>query len=208
MKPLHAAVFATLMTSTLALGAIAPATAQDAPPPARETSAPAPAQAFPHPHRHVGSGAGDLLRFNRGAEAIEVSLVRLSHRLDLTDEQKTLLEDLKTASLSAAGEFETATKDLRPTPPAPGAVADAAKAPPAPDFSKNLDARIALGKANVAALETIKPSYDAFFSSLSDEQKAQLTPAPRDRDGRPGQRGRDGKRGPHGDHRPNGPAHR
>lgn len=178
MKTLPAAILATLMTTTLALGIIVPTSAQDAPASAPMAQPHHGGKDFGHFSRPMQRGNGDFLNVQRGAEAVEVGLVRLAHRLDLTDDQKPLLDALKAAALTAATDFEAVIKDLRPTPPTPPTDASSAEAPPAPDFSKNLDTRIAIGKANVTALEAIKPSYDAFFGSLTDDQKAKLTERP------------------------------
>ncbi|UXN75370.1 Spy/CpxP family protein refolding chaperone [Devosia sp. A8/3-2] len=116
-------------------------------------------------HMEVRHGGG-FLNFERGAEAAEIGLVRLSHRVELTAEQQPLFDAMKTAVLAAADDFATATRAARPT-------ADAAR----PDIAARLDARIAITSANLAALEAIKPSVTAFFASLTPEQQAALTPS-------------------------------
>jgi len=124
------------------------------------------------PGMRQGGGAGmlGLLNIERGAEAIEIALVRLSHAIDLTDEQKVLLESLKSDALAAAAAFETATQGLRPTRPAAGQTAEQ------PDMSQRLDNHIAVASARLAALEAVQPAFTAFFDSLTDEQKAGLMP--------------------------------
>ena len=125
---------------------------------------------------------GDFLNFGRGAEAIEIALVRLSHRIDMTAEQQALFDTLKTSALSAAADFAAATEGLRPTPPVEGEAATAT----APDIAQRLENRIAIETAHLAALEAVQPAATAFFDSLTDEQKAQLMPERPDRDGMPG----------------------
>lgn len=198
------------VTAVIGLGAIAPAMAQTAPaaPQPPTADAPMPPDANgpmggpghrPHdggPRRGGGEG---FLDFGRGGEGIEIAIVRLSHRIDLTAEQKTLLETFKTDALAAAETFTTATEGLRPTPPAEGTTATA---PTPPTFTERLDNRIAMEKAQLAALEAVQPSAKAFFDSLTAEQQAQLTPQRGEPGfgphGRPGQHGGPNGKGQHG----------
>ncbi|MET0438987.1 MAG: Spy/CpxP family protein refolding chaperone [Devosia sp.] len=184
-----------VVATAIGLSAVAPAMAQPAPqaPDAavtQEDAAPG-NQAF-RPQgggpRQQGGGAAGFFDFSRGGEGIEIALVRLSHRLDLTTEQQALFDTLKTSALSAAEDFATATEGLRPTPPAEG------EEPAMPDVAQRLETRIAVEKAHVAALEAVQPSVAAFFDSLTDEQKAELMPAP----GEHGPRGQHGGQGPRG----------
>lgn len=197
MKTISTKAIIAMMTATLGLTAIAPAMAQTATPaPQAEASRPdgqpGPNGFRPGPDRpQRGGGFGDFFNLERGAEAIEIAVVRLTHRLDLSAEQKTLLDTLKADALTAADTFASATKGLRPTAPAEGQEVKR------PDFTAALDTKIALDSARLAALQAIQPAATAFFDSLSDEQKAQLTP-------QQGERGGPGKRG---DLQPGGPHH-
>lgn len=191
MKTISTKAIIAVMTATLGLTAIAPAMAQTAAPaPASQADS---AQPSPQPFRpgpgghHRGGGFGGVLDVDRGGEAIEVAIVRLSHRLDLSTEQQALLDTLKTDALAAAEVFSAATEGLRPSAPVEG------QAPERPDFAQALDTRIAFDSARLAALESIQPAATAFFDSLSDEQKAQLQPRHDERGG-PGKRG-DGQHG-------------
>jgi hypothetical protein len=193
MKTITTTAIVALMTATIGLSAIAPTFAQDA--------APTQVQAENGPGFHLRRdnqgpgpmggqrGGGDFLNFARGAEGIEIALVHLSHRIEMTAEQQALFDTLKTTALSAAADFAAATEGLRPqgappvaTPPAEGETAVAT----APDLSERLENRIAIETAHLAALEAVQPAAAAFFDSLTDEQKAQLTPQRPDRDGMPG----------------------
>lgn len=193
MKSISSKAIVAVMTAALGLGAIAPAMAQPAPPApdtavAQPDSGPAGPGGRPDgrgPGHRGGPGAGGFLDFTGGSEAIEIALVRLSHRIDLTDAQTGLLDTLKTSALSAADDFETATADLRPTPPVEG------ETPVMKTVPERLADRIAVEKAQLAALEAVQPSVVAFFDSLTDEQKAELMP-------QPGEHGPGGMRG-HGD---------
>jgi hypothetical protein len=200
MKTITTTAIVALMTATIGLSAIAPTFAQDA--------APTQVQADNGPGFHLrrdnqgpgqmgGQRGGDFLNFARGGEAIEIALVRLSHRIELTAEQQALFDTLKTTALSAAADFATATEGLRPQggPAAPveGETATAT----APDLSERLENRIAVETAHLAALEAVQPAATAFFDSLTDEQKAQLTPERHERNGMPGF-GKGGPRHPEG----------
>jgi hypothetical protein len=192
MKTITTTAIVALMTATIGLSAIAPTFAQDA--------APTQVQAENGPGFHLrrdnqgpgpmgGKRGGDFLNFAHGGEAIEIALVRLSHRIELTAEQQALFDTFKTTALSAAADFETATEGLRPQggsavpqPPAEGETAVAT----APDMSERLENRIAIETAHLAALEAVQPAAAAFFDSLTDEQKAQLTPERPEHGGMPG----------------------
>lgn len=196
MKTISKTAIVALMTATLGLGAAAPTFAQE--------TAPA-AQSQDNFRQHNGGprnggpmGGGDFLSVERGAEAIEVALVRLSHRLELTAEQQPLFDAFKTAALSAAEDFATATEGLRPTPPAEG------QTPTPPNFAERIENGITLQEARLAALKAIQPSASAFFDSLTEEQTASLTPQ-RPEGGFPGGFGKGGPRD-HGQHHggPNG----
>jgi hypothetical protein len=199
MKTITTTAIVALMTATIGLSAIVPTFAQ--------TAAPAQAQAQSGPglgfRNHDmggprGGRGGDMLNVERGVEAVEIALVRLSHSLELTAEQQPLFDALKTAALSAATDFDAATEGLRPVAPAAGGTAAV------PDMAERLGHRIAMQTAHLAALEAVQPAAIAFFDSLTDEQNAQLTPQRPDRGGMPGF----GKGGPRHDqqHRQGGPA--
>ncbi|KKB80118.1 hypothetical protein VW35_06685 [Devosia soli] len=182
MNTISKKTLAALMLTAVGLSAGAPAMAQPVPPAPDATASQPEAGPEGGPMRHDGGprrpgGPGDLLDFGRGGEAIEVALVRLSHRLTLTEEQQGLLDTLKTDALAAADDFAKATEGLRPQPSAEGAT------PTPPSLVDRLDARIVMEKAHVTALEAVKPAVTAFFDSLTDEQKAQLQPQGRRDDG-------------------------
>lgn len=192
MKTISAKAVVTVLAVTAGLAAAAPAFAQAAP------AAPAQTQLQPgkdhgnfrpdhqgqnRPGRpdHRGGGS-DLLDLGRGQEAVEISLVRLSHRIELTAEQQPKFDALKTAALKAAADVETTAKGLRPT--------EAPTAPPS--LVERLNNRITMGTAQVDALKAVQPTLTAFFDSLTDAQKALLTPE------RPGPSGPGGWEGPQG----------
>lgn len=215
MKTLSTTAIVALMTASIGLGALAPALAQDATTTtaqvqSSDSAAPAERGFRKGPGMNHGGGMGGagLLGIDRGAEAIEIAIVRLSHAIDLTDEQTVLLEALKTDALAAAAAFETATEGLRPSAPAEGETAVA------PDMSERLNSRIAIQTAHLAALEAVQPAFTAFFDSLTDEQKAALVPQRGDHAnamGKQGEQRQHGNMGQHGGNmgqRPMGPGNR
>ncbi|SEQ02511.1 LTXXQ motif family protein [Devosia sp. YR412] len=193
MKTTSKAAIVAVMTTAIGFTAIAPTFAQDA----------APIQVQQQKFRHHEQGprnggpGGDILGFERGAEAVEIALVRLSHRLELTAEQQPLFDTFKTDALKAANDFATTTEGLRPTPQAEG------EEPAVPNFVDRLDKTISLQAARLAALEAVQPSATAFFESLTEDQLAGLRPQRPEGDRGPGGLGQHGPRhqGEHGDRR-------
>lgn len=187
MNSISTKAIVAVMATAIGLGAIAPVMAQSTPT-APDTAVTQDVNGPAHGARPHGDGPrqrggfGGFFDFGRGGEGIEVALVQLSHRIELTAEQTTLLEALKTSALAAADDFATATEGLRPTRPAEG------EKPVMPSVSEMLGNRIAIETAHVAALEAVQPAVVAFFDSLTDEQKAELAPQP----------GEHGPRGQHG----------
>ncbi|WP_052726623.1 Spy/CpxP family protein refolding chaperone [Devosia epidermidihirudinis] len=202
MKTISTTAIVALMTATLGLSAIAPAFARDnaAPHGQHQTQSGKQGNFRQHDNKGPGQsgpgragGLGGLLDFNRGGEGIEIAIVQLSHRLTLTDAQTTLLNDYKTAALSAASTFEKAVETLRPQRPDASAAATATRPTP-PTVSEQLANRIALQTAQLDALKSVQPSLTAFFDSLTDEQKTQLSPQRPERVGGQGQWGKGGPR--------------
>ena len=133
------------------------------------------------------------------AERIETSLVRLGYHVEATGEQKALLDALKTSALDAQADLAAVCADVMPAPadataeaPAADAAAPAEAAPAeAPDMLTRLQSGLKLQEARLAALTAVMPQFEAFYTSLNDEQKAKLEP----RGGREGRDGRDGRDG-------------
>jgi hypothetical protein len=147
--------------------------------------------------RTMGGRGGQLLALGCGpnaAERIETGLVRLGYRVDATAEQKTLLDSLKTASLAAQAELATVCAEVMPAPATADAAAPAADAATRPDLLTRLQGRLKVEEARLAAMTEVLPQFEAFYNSLTAEQKFALEPK-RDRDGRgPGRnRGHDNR---------------
>jgi LTXXQ motif family protein len=195
MKTISTTAIVAVMTAAIGLSAVAPAMAQQDAPLHQHNDL----QKDGSPDRHFngqrpgndghgrGGMLGGLLDFGRDGENIEVALVRLSHRIELTDEQKTLLETFKTAALAAQADFATAVDAVRPPAPAAGATVER------PEMVARLDQRITMEKAHVDALTAVQPSFEAFFTSLTDEQQTQLMPQREQHIGWQGQHGQHGK---------------
>lgn len=117
---------------------------------------------MPHDGMMPGRGA-DLLRMAcsaQGGERLEAALNAAAGRLDLTDEQTPLFEDFRTAALSAQTAF--ADECVAATQEAPADIVD------------GIRARQTLLTAQVAAIDSALPAFEAFYDSLTDRQKLQL----------------------------------
>lgn len=187
MKTISKTALVALMTASVGFAALAPA-AHAQPAPAPQVEAPQPhgemAKRFPHGDRdgmferrmmmrHMGGPGGHGPRggglFNFGsAEALEIAFVRLSYAIDMTDEQRALFDTLKSEALSAQADFAAATQGLRPDRDAEPAEM--------PDMVTMFDNRITLETARLEAMQAVQPAFEAFFNSLTDEQKAELAP--------------------------------
>ena len=164
-------VAALALVTTLAFGPALPAVAQDtAPTPARQM------QNGPHhfgpgrgmmPNRGMGPGGVLMLACSdKGAEALEIALVRMDHRLELSTDQQKLFETFRTKALSTATSFADTCKASRPT----------ADAGTKPDLLARMKASLAIEQARLTALSGVLPDFETFFNSLSDQQKANLLP--------------------------------
>jgi len=119
------------------------------------------------PHRAMGAGALLMLACSpKGAEALDVALLRLSYRLDLTADQKPLFDTFREKALTSETSFADTCKSNTP------ASADNTK----PDFLTRPKSRLAIDQARVTALNDVLPSFEALYATLSDTQKAALIP--------------------------------
>mgnify|MGYP000949472502 CR=1 FL=1 len=157
-------------------------------------------------HRQAGpmGDRGQFLALGCGPDAaqrIEIGLVRLGYRVDATDEQKTLLDTLKTSTLAAQADLAAVCADVMPAPAAASTETPAAAAPAAaerPDLLTRLQSGLRIQEARLAAMTAVLPQFEAFYASLTDEQKAALEPRRSPR----GDRGRshDGRQHHHRSH--------
>jgi LTXXQ motif family protein len=154
-----------LVATTLGLGSVLPALAQDA--------APATARQWQNGPRHMtpdrGMGPAGLLMLactDKGAEMLEIALVRMSHRLDLSADQQKLFDTFRTKALTTETSFADTCKANRPD-----RSADAK-----PDMLARLKAGLAIDQARLTALNDVLPDFEALYASLTDKQKADLLP--------------------------------
>jgi hypothetical protein len=121
------------------------------------------------PHGKHGGGRGGfagLICSTDGATQLQTRLDALATRLTLTATQQPLFDAYRTAALAAQTTFADACATVQP----------AATATTKPDMLTAMQNRLTNEKAEVAALDSVLPSFEAFFNSLTDAQKALLTP--------------------------------
>lgn len=199
MTKTSSSAIAAILVAALGFTAVPAAFAQDTVAPASPAATPMAATpmqgdggGFEH-MRGVRQGRGgmmDLVCSDKGAEALEIGFVRLSHAIDLTDTQQPLFDDLKTTALAAQADYAAACTTAR------GPVATDTTTPAtAPDLIDRLTARIAIDTAEIDALSTVLPKLEAFYDSLTAEQQAALGPMGGRGFGGPGMKGHGGMKG-------------
>ena len=114
-----------------------------------------------------GGGLVEMFFSNRGAEAIDIAAVRLTHLLELTEDQQGLLEDLRVAALDAFEDVQAARDEIAPV---------AEEEAEAPDLVARFAGMVAMTTARAEALETLQPTFEAFVESLDEAQLEKLTP--------------------------------
>lgn len=117
-----------------------------------------------------GGPSGKICR-GKSAEVTDIMLVRLEHRVDITDAQKAAFEEFKTATRTAADKLREGC------PKKPDTTAnedDKAAAPKMTPLDRLAQTQVGL-EASLEALKTYRPAAEKFYAALSDEQKAKLT---------------------------------
>ena len=177
----HPLAIAALVVTSISLATALPVMAQD------QAATPVAKRSDREIHRSIardmgpGRGAGllGLVCSDKGAEALEIAFVRWSHRLDLTAEQQALFDTLKAKALTTQTSFADTCQAAMPD----------RSADTKPDLLESLKARLTVEEAKLTALNAVLPDFEAFYGSLSDEQKASLMPGGMGpRDGGPGDR--------------------
>lgn len=179
---------AALVVATLTAGAALPAAAQEAASPAdsspkREMHMRGPGdhmalrdgrqregQRMMRDQRRGGGGVVNLVCSPRGADRLEHRLLNLKQRTDPTAEQQALFDDFQAAALIAQTEFADACAASRPDRAAGTDL----------DMVDRLKTRLAVQQAYLDGMNTVLPAFEAFYDSLSDEQKAGLAPQRRE----------------------------
>jgi len=104
-----------------------------------------------------GRGGMGMLCDPRAAGLAEWRMERIERIVQPTEAQRAALNDLKAASTKAAEQISAACPR---------------------DFPASATARMELMEKRMetmlAALKTVRPAFDAFYATLSDEQKARL----------------------------------
>lgn len=163
MKAHSAAAIAAIVAS-IGLSALTPAMAQDVKE-ARDMRS----------HRMLDFSAGAEGRFQfapfscapQAADRMEARYDRLAERLKLTDEQKQLYDVFMTSALTAQTDLAEKCADIRPK---------RATRAERPDLLDRMESRLKVDEARVAAMNAVFPDFKAFYSSLSEQQKADLFP--------------------------------
>jgi len=140
-------------------------------------------------------GAGQILALvcsEKGADRLEHMLLNIEQRTDPTAEQQALFDTFEASAIQAQADFAAACASARPDP----------EQAETTDLVDQIGARLEIQQAHLDAMSTVLPDFEAFYDSLSDEQKQAMQPR-RNADNAGGQRGgkhdgqRDGKRGEH-----------
>lgn len=168
MKSSHAV--AALVATTLALGAALPALAQETGPAAmhRWQNDGAPHMQPMRPGGRSMMGPAGLLMLacsDRGPEALELALVKMSYRLNLTTDQQPLFDAFRTKALTTETSFADTCKASRPD-----------RAAGRPDLLARLKSSLAMDQARLTALNDVLPDFEALYNSLSDQQKQSIRP--------------------------------
>ncbi|WP_439541867.1 Spy/CpxP family protein refolding chaperone [Hyphomicrobium sp.] len=117
-----------------------------------------------------GGPSGKICR-GKSAEVTDIMLVRLEHRVDITDAQKAAFEEFKTATRTAA---EKLREGCPKKPDTTANEDDKAAAPKVTPLDRLAQTQVGL-EASLEALKTYRPAAEKFYAALSDEQKAKLT---------------------------------
>jgi hypothetical protein len=152
-------------------------------------------------HRGMNWGVGPrgrlmaLVCSNRGTERLEIAFVRLSYRLNLTDHQRTLFDDLKNTAIAEQQKFAETCQSALPR----------RQAGQRPDPVETFRDHITVETAKLAAMNAVLPKFEALYQSLDDGQKRLHLPRGM-RGGRPGaNQNRPGAQAPSPQAQPNGP---
>lgn len=139
-------------------------------------------------------GAGQILGMvcsEKGADRLQHMLLNIEQRTDPTADQQALFDTFEASAIQAQTDFAAACATARPDP----------EQAEATDLVDRIGARLEIQQARLDAMSAVLPDFEAFYDSLSDEQKQAMQPR-RNAD-KAGQRGgkhdgqRDGKRGEH-----------
>lgn len=172
---------AALVVATIATGAAAPAMAQDQGP-GRDREVHLRGPGGGEAHMRFGGQRGARMMVNRGGERgmgglfalvcnedggdrLQHMLLNIEQRTDPTGNQTALYDTFKAAATSAQADFASACAAARPAD-------DTASL----DLPDRLKSRLDVQQAHLDAMNAVLPAFEAFYDSLSDEQKQALAP--------------------------------
>lgn len=116
------------------------------------------------------SGRGMFCRGN-SAEMADIMLVRIEHRLKVTDEQKQAFDSFKDATRTAVVKLSEGCPEGRGRRNASDEDAGERKRPTPVERLAMRQERL---ESSLEALKTYRPAAEAFYAALSDEQKKTL----------------------------------
>jgi len=165
---------AAFVVATITVSAV-PSFAQDA-----GTNAAPPAAAAATQDRGPGRGMGPMGRgmrngpfpmlalacSDKGPAALDKMFDRTDKRLDLSTDQQKLFEAFKAKALTAETDFSDACQAARPD----------RSAEKRPDLLTRMKAGLAIDQARLTAMNSVLPEFEAFYNSLTDQQKHDLLP--------------------------------
>lgn len=119
-------------------------------------------QQFRGPRGNSGLGPIRLVCSDRGEARIKNVLERIANRIELSSDQVTALANFKTAALSAQAGFNEVCADFKPGKNA--------------NLIKRMNSHQAAIAARLVGMQSVMPTLEVFFDSLSDQQKVHLRP--------------------------------
>lgn len=136
-------------------------------------------------HKHGGSmgflnrafAGGHMFCRGNSAEFADIMLVKMEHRLKITDDQKDAFETFKGATRTAVAKL---SEDC-PERPHRGAKTDGDKKDEEKEAKKRLTPIERLAErqerleSSLEALKAYRPAAEAFYAELTDDQKEKLT---------------------------------
>jgi len=103
---------------------------------------------------------------DKGPAALDKMFDRTDKRLDLSTDQQKLFEAFKAKALTAETDFSDACQAARPD----------RSAEKRPDLLTRMKAGLAIDQARLTAMNSVLPEFEAFYNSLTDQQKHDLLP--------------------------------
>lgn len=103
----------------------------------------------------------------KAADRMDGRYDKLAERLELTADQQKLFDTFRTTALTAQTKFNDTCSTVLPE--------KSADRTQRPDPITRMETRLKVDEARLAAMTSVLPDLKAFYASLTDEQKQQLT---------------------------------